>query len=172
MKNASSLTGAFGLSLVLLSGAGAETEAKPQTSQKGAAVSTQASGTFEVKVLPLPGDEKVPGLKVGRLSLDKRFQGDLEGTSKGEMSTAETTVEGSGGYVAIERVTAALKGRRGEFTLLHLGTMRRGGEFDMNLRVVPESGTGPLAGLTGRMTITIDGGKHSYTLDYTLPDAP
>jgi hypothetical protein len=171
MKKTSCLTWAFGLSLGLLSGASAETPAKPQIIQKGAAV-TQASGTFEVKVKPLPSDEKVPGLKVGRLSLDKVFQGDLVGTSLGEMSTAETTVEGSGGYVAIERVNGTLKGRTGEFSLLHQGTMRRGGEFNLNITVVPDSGTGELAGLTGKMTITIDGKKHFYTLDYALPDLP
>lgn len=170
MKNTSSLIGALCLSLGLLTRAGAETPPKPQSIQKGAAVTTQASGTFEVKVKPLPSDEKVPGLKVGRLSLDKQFQGDLVGTSKGEMSTAETTVQGSGGYVAIERVSGSLKGRSGEFSLLHLGTMRRGGEFNLNITVVPDSGTGQLAGLTGKMTILIEGSKHSYTLDYTLPD--
>ena len=172
VKKTSSLTGAFCVSLGLISGAAAETEAKPQTIQKGAAVSAQASGTFEVKVKPLPTDEKVPGLKVGRLSLEKVFQGDLVGTSLGEMSTAETTVEGSGGYVAIERVKGTLRGRSGEFSLLHQGTMRRGGDFNLNITVVPDSGTGQLAGLTGKMTITIEGKQHSYRLDYTLPDTP
>jgi hypothetical protein len=172
MKRRSSLTGAIGVSLILGATAGAEApRAVPQITQKGASVS-QASGTFEVKVKPLPTDEKVPGLKVGRLSLDKVFQGDLVGTSLGEMSTAETTVEGSGGYVAIERFKGALRGRSGEFSLLHQGTMRRGGDFNLNITVVPDSGTGQLSGLTGKMTITIEGKQHSYTLDYTLPDAP
>lgn len=140
--------------------------------EKGAAMTKQASGTFEVKVKPLPGDEKVEGLTVGRLSLNKELKGDLEGTSKGEMMTADTSVQGSAGYVAIEQVSGKLKGRSGTFTLLHQATMRRGGEFDMSIIVVPDSGTGQLVGLTGKMTIIITEGKHSYQLDYTLPDAP
>jgi hypothetical protein len=140
--------------------------------QKGGALATHASGTFEVKTVPLPADEKVAGLSVGRISLDKQFHGDLEGTSKGEMMTAATTVKGSAGYVAVEQITGKLKGRSGSFTLLHLATMRRGGEFNLTLTVVPDSGTDQLAGLAGSMKIIIDGGKHSYELDYTLPEAP
>ena len=78
-------------------------------------MTSHASGTFEVKVKPLPADEKVDGLTVGRLAFDKRFVGDLEGTSKGEMMTAEASVDGSRGYVAIERVDGTLRGRKGTF---------------------------------------------------------
>jgi hypothetical protein len=133
---------------------------------------SQAKGTFEVKVKPLPSDEKVAGLTVGRLSIDKEFKGDLEGTSKGEMMTADVSVEGSGGYVAIEQVTGTLAGRKGSFILLHHGTMRKGGNFNLTVTVVPDSGTGQLVGLTGKMAIIIADGKHSYEFDHTLPDLP
>jgi hypothetical protein len=135
-------------------------------------VASHASGTFEVKVKPLPNDEKVEGLTVGRMALDKQFKGDLDGTSKGEMMTASTSVLGSAGYVAIEQVSGKLLGRSGSFTLLHQGTMRKGGEFSLAVAVVPDSGTGQLVGLTGKMTIIIADGKHAYAFDYTLPDAP
>ncbi len=121
---------------------------------------------------PLPNDEKVEGLTVGRMSLDKQFKGELEGTSKGEMTTAETSVQGSGGYVAIERVSGTLRGRSGTFVLLHQGTMTRGGDFKLSIVVVPDSGTGQLSGLTGTMAIVITDGKHSYEFEYTLPKAP
>lgn len=134
-------------------------------------ITSRASGTFDVKVTPLPADEKVAGLTVGRLALDKQFAGDLAGTSKGEMMTAETTVEGSGGYVAIERVTGTLEGRAGTFVLMHHGTMQKGGGFKLFVVVVPDSGTGGLAGLTGVLTIVIKDRQHFYELDYTLPDA-
>ena len=111
-------------------------------------------------------------MTVGRIAIDKQFRGDIEGTSKGEMMTAATDVKGSAGYVAVERITGKLKGRNGAFTLLHLATMRRGGDFNMTLTVVPDSGTDQLAGLTGKMKIIIEGGKHSYEFDYTLPEAP
>jgi len=171
MKRRAGLTTVLCLSLGLGSAARAE-KPKVQTAQKGAVMTSHASGTFEVKVKPLPNDEKVDGLTVGRLSLDKQFKGDLEGTSKGEMMTADTSVQGSAGYVAIERVSGTLRGRSGTFVLLHQGTMNRGGDFKLSVVVVPDSGTGQLAGLTGTMAIIITDGKHSYELDYTLPEAP
>jgi hypothetical protein len=86
--------------------------------------------------------------------------------------TAETSVEGSGGYVAIERVDGTLRGREGTFVLLHQGTMKRGSDFKLMIAVVPDSGTGRLVGLTGTMVIVIKHGKHSYEFDYALPEAP
>ena len=104
---------------------------------------------------------------LGRLSIDKQFRGDLEGTSKGEMLTASTDVKGSAGYVAMERVSATLHGRTGTFVLQHTGTMDRG-QPSLSVTVVPDSGTGALAGLTGKMSIDIAGGRHAYVLEYSL----
>ncbi len=118
---------------------------------KEAVVKTHASGTFEVKLTPQPGE----GAAVGRMSIDKQFHGDLEGTSKGEMLTGMTAVKGSAGYVAIEQVTGTLKGRSGTFLLQHTGTMTRGAP-ELTVTVVPDSGTGELSGLAGRLTIQID----------------
>jgi hypothetical protein len=106
------------------------------------------------------------------MSLTKTFAGDLTGTSKGDMWTAETAVQGSAGAVAIEKVEGTLNGRHGAFTLLHQGTMRRGGEFQLRIVVVPESGTGELAGLAGTMAIRIEKGTHFYDFDYTIPPPP
>jgi hypothetical protein len=128
----------------------------------------RAKGTFEVKVTPAPSDAK-DTLANGRLLLEKTFAGDFTGTGKGEMWTVDTGVKGSGGYVAIEKVTGALRGRRGSFTLIHQGTMRHGGDFKLSVVVVPDSGTDGLAGLRGSMAIIIEGSKHLYELDYELP---
>jgi hypothetical protein len=122
----------------------------------------RASGTFEVKLAPLAP---------GRMSIDKQFHGDLEATSTGEMLTAATEVKGSAGYVAIERVTGTLRGRAGAFTLQHSGTMTRG-VAQLSVTVVPDSGSGQLVGLAGKMTINIADGKHSYEFEYTLAEAP
>ncbi len=130
-----------------------------------------AAGTFEVKVKPLPEDVKVPGVAVGRMSIDKTWSGDLVGTSKGEMMTTGGAVKGSGGYVAVEVMEVSLKGRRGTFTLMHHATMKNNADFKMNIVVVPDSGTGELAGLAGRLEIVIEGTKHSYRFDYSLPEA-
>ena len=113
--------------------------------------------------------EPVPGEGYPRMIGRKQFHGDLEGTSVGEMMSVEGTVEGSGAYVAIERVTGSLHGRKGSFVLVHSGTMRKGGEFSMIIRVVPDSGTGELAGLTGTFEIVFEGKNHLYHFDYALP---
>jgi hypothetical protein len=134
-------------------------------------VSKQASGTFEVKVLPQPAEEKVGDPTVGRLSIDKTFHGDLEATSKGQMLAVGTDVKGSAGYVAMERVAGTLHGHAGTFALQHSGTMTRGTP-QLSVTVVPDSGTGQLVGLAGKMAIKIVDAKHLYDFEYTLPEAP
>ena len=132
-------------------------------------VTSHASGAFDVKVTPQAAEDGDAGL--GRMSIDKQFHGDLEGTSKGQMLSAMGSVKGSAGYVAIERVTGTLKGRTGSFVLQHSGTMTRGAP-QLSVTVVPDSGTGQLEGLAGAMTIKINDGKHSYEFEYTLPETP
>ncbi len=127
-----------------------------------------ATGPFEVKITPLDPAFKTDDDSLGRMSIDKQFHGALEASSKGEMLTAGTTVEGSAGYVAIERVTGTLDGLAGSFTLQHTATMNRGTP-SLSITVVPDSASGQLEGLTGTMTITITNGKHSYDFAYTLP---
>jgi hypothetical protein len=140
-----------------------------QADPKGAALTQHASGTFEVKLTPQPAEDQVGDPTVGRLALDKQFHGDLDGTSKGQMLAVGTEVKGSAGYVAMERVNGTLHGRQGTFALQHSGTMTRGAP-QLNVTVVPDSGTGQLVGLAGTMEIKIADGKHSYDLEYTLPD--
>ena len=128
-----------------------------------------ASGEFDVKLTPQTADDKTAGAAVGRYSLDKKFHGDLEGTSKGEMLAVGTEVQGSAGYVAMEQFTGTLNGRSGTFALQHSGTMTRGAP-QLSVTVVPDSGTGQLVGLSGQMAIKIADGKHSYNFEYTLPE--
>ncbi|HET7792180.1 MAG TPA: DUF3224 domain-containing protein [Rhizobacter sp.] len=129
-------------------------------------MSTRATGSFEVKLTPQTPVHADAG--VGRMSIDKVFSGDLQGSSQGEMLAAMTAVKGSAGYVAIERVSGTLHGKSGSFMLQHTGVMDRGTpQLDVN--VVPDSGTGELTGLAGRLAIDIVDGKHLYTFDYTLP---
>lgn len=129
-----------------------------------------AKGTFEVKVTPLAAEENVGDPTISRLSLDKTFSGDLTGTSKGQMLGIGTDVKGSGGYVAAERVNGTLDGKKGTFALQHTGTMQ-GDKYEMLITVVPDSGTGELAGITGKMKIIIESGKHFYEFEYSLEKA-
>jgi len=104
------------------------------------------------------------------MTLDKQYHGDLEASGTGQMLTAGTEVKGSGAYVAIEKVTGSLQGRTGSFVLQHAGTMTRNVP-QLAITVVPDSGTGQLKGITGKMMINIaPDGKHSYDFDYSATE--
>ena len=124
-------------------------------------------GTFTVKMAPLPGDDSTGGTAIGRMSLDKQFQGDLDAHSSGQMIAHSTATPGSAGYVAMEQVKGTLGGKRGSFVLQHFATMNRGTP-SLTLSVVPDSGTEELAGLSGSMQIIIENKQHFYDFDYTL----
>lgn len=126
----------------------------------------RATGSFDVKLSPLDGYET----SIGRRSLDKQFHGDLEATSKGEMLAVMNMATSSGAYIAIERVTGTLGGKRGSFALYHASTMTRG-VGDQSVRVATGSGTDELEGLSGSMLIIIEAGKHSYEFDYEIAPA-
>jgi hypothetical protein len=129
----------------------------------------KVTGTFSVKIGPLSPYNTSQDAKLARMSIDKQFNGDLVGTSQGEMLSAGTDMKDSAGYVAIERVTGTLNDRSGSFVLQHNATMTRGAPY-LNIVVVPDSGTGELAGLSGTMHIVIDKGNHSYEFEYSLAD--
>lgn len=151
---------------LFLTGAAASAQSTP-SAQKETPVANHASGPFDVKVIPQ--EDPSGDTSVGRFTLDKQYHGDLEGSGKGQMLTASTAVKGSGAYVAIERVTGTLKGREGTFALQHMGTMTQNAP-QLTINIVPDSGTGQLKGIAGKMNITIAAdGKHSYELEYTLP---
>lgn len=129
----------------------------------------RATGTFDVKLVPQGNDSTPEGPNLGRMSIDKQFAGDLEGVSQGEMITAAgVTAKESAAYSAVERVTGTLHGRAGSFALQHTGVMDRG-KPSLTITVVPDSGTGALTGLAGKMDIMIEGRKHSYVFEYSLP---
>lgn len=129
-------------------------------------MSNHATGTFEVKLTPQ--DDKSGDQTMGRMKIEKQWHGDLEGTSQGQMLTGGDMTKGSAGYVAMEKIEASLKGRKGTFILQHSATMTRG-EGQLTITVVPDSATGQLQGLAGKMTIKVENGKHFYDLEYTLP---
>lgn len=133
-------------------------------------MTTRAGGTFEVKLIPQPADDLAADPTVGRMTIDKQFHGDLEATSHGQMLSAMTSVKGSAGYVALERVVGTLQGRSGSFVLQHSGTMDRGTP-QLSVTVVPDSGTDQLIGLSGRMTINA-AETHSYDFEYSLAESP
>ena len=144
--------------------------AAPSAPSKETVVTTHfATGPFDVKMAPQPLSGVAEKSGLGRMSLAKQFHGALEATSTGEMLGFRDAALGSGGYVAMETVRGTLDGRAGSFMLQHSSTMTRG-EPTQSITVVPDSGTGALVGLTGRMVVDIaPGGAHSYRFDYALP---
>ena len=129
-----------------------------------------ATGTFEVQMQPQGEGDVAPGASLGRMSLDKQFSGDLQAIGKGEMLAARSDTPTSAAYVAVERVTGTLHGRSGSFVLVHRGVMTASGQT-LSIEVVPDTGTGALAGLSGTLGIRIEGGKHFYDFEYALPAA-
>jgi hypothetical protein len=133
-------------------------------------MTTHARGTFDVTLKPQATDQGGDAA-LARMTIDKQYHGELAGTGKGQMLAMTTEVKDSGVYVAIERFTGTLGGHTGTFVLAHTGIMNRG-QPQLTITVVPDSGTGELAGLSGKMAIIIADGKHSYEFDYTLEKAP
>jgi len=129
-----------------------------------------ALGTFEVQITPLPADDYADAATMGRMLLDKQFVGDITGSAKGQMITGMGAVKGSAAYSAIERVTGTVSGRSGSFLLQHTGVMHAGTQT-LTITIVPDSGTGALAGIAGAFVLTIEGTVHRYDLSYTLPAA-
>jgi hypothetical protein len=136
-----------------------------QTAPSTKEATMHATGSFDVKIAPQ--DDKLSD-GISRMLLDKQYHGDLEGTSKGQM-LAVGSAKSSGVYVAIETFTGTLQGKTGGFSLHHTGIMTKSGPT-LNINVVPDSGTGQLAGISGKMNIIIaPDSKHSYEFEYTLP---
>ena len=131
-------------------------------------MTTKAIGTFDVTLAPLKGAEDSDSL-MERMSIEKVFHGDLEGTSKGQMLTGGDYTKGSAGYVAIERVIGKLNGKDGSFILQHSATMHAGSQ-SMSMTIVPGSGTGALTGISGTLEIILEGKKHSYALNYSISE--
>lgn len=125
-----------------------------------------ATGTFEIQMKPAPAGEGAGRMSVGRMLIDKQYSGELAGIGQGEFLSAGNPAAGSAGYVAIEHVTATIGARSGSFALQHAGVMHAG-ESQLAISIVPGSGTGDFAGMTGTLKIDIVERQHHYVLDYT-----
>jgi hypothetical protein len=128
-----------------------------------------ASGSFDVTLTPQAADnDPCRTAQIERLSIDKKYHGDLQGTSAGQMHAIKNAQD-IGAYVALERVNASLRGRSGTFMLMHYGYMSHDVVGRWLVEVVPDSGTEGLAGLSGTMKIIPAGQQHHYELEFNLP---
>ena len=126
-----------------------------------------AKGSFDVTLTP---QETTDGAPVARMLLYKEFHGDLEAIAHGEMLAAHEPLTGAGVYVAIDRVAGTLHGKAGSFIIAHRGIRNSAGQ-QLEIVIVPGSGTGQLAGITGTVGIEIVDKEHFYSVDYELPSA-
>ena len=126
-----------------------------------------ARGTFEVTIEAEPPFLEQDGIKLNRNVVRKQFSGDLVGRSEAQMVAAYTATPGSAGYVAIEHFTGSVGGKSGSFLMQHHGLMEKG-EAALTVTIVPDSGTGELAGISGTLEIENAAGKHSFVLQYEL----
>jgi hypothetical protein len=126
---------------------------------------THANGSFDVTITPQETADEAP---VARMRLYKEFHGDLEAIAHGEMMAAHEPLTGAGAYVALDRVMGTLHGRSGSFLMAHRGIRNADGQ-ELSIVIVPGSGTGQLAGISGTVGIRIEEKKHFYTIDYVIP---
>jgi hypothetical protein len=107
------------------------------------------------------------GAELSRVHISRTFSGDLEGESTAELMIAKS--EGGGGYLGHDRISGTLGGRAGSFVFQHSGIMGPDGVSNAGT-IVPGTGTGELAGLTGEGTMLADeDGNHTLTIEYELP---
>ncbi|MGA7437000.1 MAG: DUF3224 domain-containing protein [Luteibacter sp.] len=137
----------------------------------GASMTHHAKGRFDVKIAPTGQPDNGQGSVLGQMSLEKTFHGGMSGTSRGTMLTASSVEKAdSGVYVAVERFSGTVDGKKGSFALAHRGVQAHG-KRELLITIVPDTGSDELMGIAGTFTIDIGAdGAHSYDLAYTLPD--
>ncbi|MEO0556649.1 MAG: DUF3224 domain-containing protein [Bacteroidota bacterium] len=126
-----------------------------------------AISSFEVtRWDPAESDSPEAGPALSRITIGKTFTGDFEGTGLGDGLFCGMEEPGNGaGYLVSERLIGQLEGRSGSFVIQHGGLIGPGVPPTTFGNVVPGSGTGELAGLSG--TVEISEG-HTFTLTYAL----
>lgn len=128
----------------------------------------QATGEFQIQFEPqVPSFKGSNDIRIGRMSLRKKYTGALEALSVGEMLSATSPIEGHAGYIALEQISGSLGGLKGSFVVQHFG-IKDPHSQDQRVEIVPGSGTGELINIRGAMQIRISAGKHYYELNYGL----
>jgi hypothetical protein len=109
-------------------------------------------------------------LPSGHLRMAKTYAGDLAGRSITQFTSAFDAERGVGTYVALESFEGTLGGRPGAFAFAHAASTSGADRFNEYGVIVPESGTGELAGIAGTVQLRIDAdGTHRLDVEYDLP---
>ena len=133
----------------------------------------RTEGTFSVKAFNpaslTPEPTIAAALPVGAAIIEKQFDGDIVGRSEAVFTSAFDQATGVGSYVAMESFEGAVDGREGAFSYLHLASTAGSDRSAEYFAIVPSSGTGQLAGISGTGGLVIDAdGTHHLWLDYEL----
>jgi hypothetical protein len=134
----------------------------------------RAEGTFAVVRFDAAPVELRPAIEtalpVGVATMEKRYEGGVEGRSATIFTSAFDPAAGVGTYVALESFEGSVAGRSGAFVYVHSATTAGADRSHEFFLLVPHSGTGELTGITGGGGLGVDGdGTHRFWLDYELP---
>jgi len=134
----------------------------------------KAAGVFSVQSFTpaevTPAIEVTTAVDVGVATMEKGYEGDIVGRSSTLFTAAYDQAAGVGTYVAMESFDGALNGVEGTFNFAHSATTGGTDRTDELFLIVPSSGTGGLAGITGGGGMTVDeDGTHRIWFDYDLP---
>lgn len=124
-------------------------------------------GKFEIKTSPAAPDENIKKMGGMAMVFEKIFAGEIDAKSKVSMFGIMNGELGSGGYIAFELIEGAIEGKRGTFVMQHSCFMNKGKD-EQYIKVVPDTGTAELKGISGNMKIEIIEGQHFYTFEYSL----
>ncbi|GIG56090.1 hypothetical protein Lfu02_04620 [Longispora fulva] len=133
----------------------------------------RASGTFSVTAFVptelVPQPSVSTGVAVGVATIEKLFEGEVVGRASTLFTSAFDPAAGVGTYVAMESFEGALHGRNGAFNFAHSATTSGSDRTAEFFTIVPSSGTGELAGITGGGGMAVDAdGTHRIWFDYEI----
>lgn len=134
----------------------------------------KSSGTFKVAsfvpaALAPPPAAVETGLPVGVATLEKTYDGEITGRSATVFTAAFDQASGVGTYVAMESFEGSLGERSGAFNFAHSATTTGTDRLHESFVIVPTSGTGDLAGITGGGGLAVDeDGTHRIWFEYEI----
>lgn len=118
---------------------------------------------------PTVYDEPTEGPEQTRITIRKEFAGDVTGSSVGEgLFCGMNNYAAGAGYLVSERFTGSVVGKSGTFVVQHGGIAAPDAEPVSFGTIVPGSGTGDLAGISGSATFGRNADGHALTLEITL----
>ncbi|NUP48130.1 MAG: DUF3224 domain-containing protein [Catenulispora sp.] len=133
----------------------------------------RAEGTFTVKSF-VPATVEVPievttAAPAGVATMEKAFEGEIAGRAATLFTAAYDQARGTGTYLAMEAFEGSVAGRSGTFNFAHSATTTGTDASNRFFVIVPGSGTGELAGITGDGGIRIDeDGTHRIWFEYQI----